>query len=295
MSKEGYPMNDSGNVSPNDETQIIETLNAELEKAEPSRRSRILEKFVLAALSSIPWVGGVLSAAESFRAEAAGVRQNSLQTQWLREHQRKIDVLWQALEEIQQRFQALGQDIDERLQSEEYLALVRKTFRIWDQADTEEKRRLLSNVITNAAGTRACSDDVIRLFLDWIELYNEVHFAVIREIYQNPASTRFDIWSGIYGEIPREDSSAADLYKFLIRDLSTGGVIRQERDTNAAGQFVRKRARHVRRGSAPTTLESAFDDTKPYVLTALGREFVHYTMNELVTRISEESSPASDV
>jgi len=92
-------MNDSGNVSPNDETQIIETLNAELEKAEPSRRSRILEKFVLAALSSIPWVGGVLSAAESFRAEAAGVRQNSLQTQWLREHQRKIDVLWQALEE----------------------------------------------------------------------------------------------------------------------------------------------------------------------------------------------------
>jgi len=42
-------------------------------------------------------------------------------------------------------------------------------------------------------------------------------------------------------------------------------------------------------------LESAFDDTKPYVLTALGREFVHYTMNELVTRISEESSPASDV
>jgi hypothetical protein len=125
------------------------------------------------------------------------------------------------------------------------------------------------------------------LFLDWIKAYNEVHFAVIKEIFENPGSTRFDIWSGLYGEIPREDSSAADLYKFLIRELSTGGVVRQERDINAVGQFVRKRPRHVRRGAAPTTLESAFEDSKPYVLTALGKEFVHYTMNELVPRIED--------
>jgi hypothetical protein len=32
-------------------------------------------------------------------------------------------------------------------------------------------------------------------------------------------------------------------------------------------------------------MESAFEDTKPYVLTELGKQFVHYTMNELVTRI----------
>jgi hypothetical protein len=166
---------------------------------------------------------------------------------------------------------------------------VRKAFRIWDESDTSEKRRLLSNVITNAAGTKACSDDVIRLFLDWIKLYNEVHFAVIREIFENPGSTRYDIWSGLYGETPREDSSAADLYKFLIRELSTGGVVRQERDVNAVGQFVRKRPRFVRRGAAPTTLESAFEDTKPYVLTALGKEFVHYTMNEIVHRITGET------
>jgi hypothetical protein len=38
--------------------------------------------------------------------------------------------------------------------------------------------------------------------------------------------------------------------------------------------------------------ESAFEDTKPYVLTELGRQFVHYTMNEVVPRIaaSAESS-----
>jgi hypothetical protein len=34
-------------------------------------------------------------------------------------------------------------------------------------------------------------------------------------------------------------------------------------------------------------MESAFEDTKPYVLTELGKQFVHYTMNEVVTRIEE--------
>lgn len=269
---------------------VIDNLRAELEKVEPSKRSRVLEKFVLAVLSTIPWIGGVLSAAESFCTEEGTFRQNHLQTQWLGEHQKKIVLLGETLNQIQHRLENIREDIDARLASEEYLGIVRKAFRVWDQADSEEKRRLLVNVVTNAAGTRACSDDVIRLFLDWIQLYNEVHFAVIREIFSNPASTRYDIWTGLYGEITREDSSAADLYKFLIRDLSTGGVIRQERDVNAAGQYVRKRAKHVRRGAGATTLESAFDDTKPYVLTAMGKEFVHYTMNELVTRLEPNTS-----
>jgi hypothetical protein len=273
---------------PSDE-HVIETLRAELEKVEPSKRSRILEKFVLAVLSSIPWVGGVLSAAESYRHEEGSVRQNSLQNRWLEEHQRKIVVLMTTLQEIQNRFENIGEDIDERLQSEEYLALVRKAFRIWDQADTEEKRRLLSNTVTNAASTRACSDDVIRLFLDWIEMYNEVHFAVIREVYKNPACTRYEIWTDLYGVTPREDSAEADLFKFLIRELSLGSVIRQPRDTNEYGQYRKKPA--VRRPGA-NLLKSAFDDKEAYVLTALGKQFVHYTMNEIVTRLEAETRGA---
>lgn len=46
--------------------------------------------------------------------------------------------------------------------------------------------------------------------------------------------------TNLYGQTPREDSAEADLFKLLIRDLSTGGVIRQERDVNQLGQFVRK-------------------------------------------------------
>ena len=282
-------MSDSSRIFPVTDTQVVENLRAEIDKADSSRKGRILEKFFLAALSSIPWVGGVLSAAETFRTEEGTTRLNNLQTQWLEEHQRKILLLGQTLQEIADRLSGLGNEIDERVQSEEYLALVRKAFRIWDEADTEEKRRLVANVLTNSASTRASGDDVIRLFLDWIKAYNEVHFAVIREIFQNPASTRYDIWTGLYGDIPREDSSSADLYKFLIRELSTGGVIRQERSVNDAGQYIRKRPRNVRRIAASGVLESAFEDTKPYVLTSLGKDFVHYTMNEIVTRLEDGS------
>ena len=276
--------------SPADENALVERLREELAKSEPSRRRRIIEKFILAVLGSIPWVGGFLSAAADYKAEEGSLRQDSLQTQWLEEHHGKIMALKQTLLEIQQRFEALGAAIDERIQSEEYLGLVRKAFRAWDNADTTEKRRYAANLVTNAAGTRVCSDDVLRLFLDWLELYHEAHFAVIQEIYKNPGSTRFDIWSDVYGEdTPREDSAEADLFKLLIRDLSTGGVIRQERDTNQLGQFVRNRPQRVRRGQASSTMESAFEDTKAYVLTELGKQFVHYTMNEVVSRIGDAS------
>lgn len=271
------------------ENAIVERLRNELAKTEPSKRRRVIEKFVLAALGSIPWVGGFLSAAADYRAEEGGLKQDSLQTQWLEEHQLKISALRVTLEEIQNRFESLGEAIDERIQSEPYLGLVRKAFRAWDEADTDEKRRYAANIVTNSAGTRVCSDDVIRLFLDWLELYHEAHFSVIREIFNNPGSTRFDIWSGIFGETPREDSAEADLFKLLIRDLSTGGVIRQARDTNEFGQFVRKRPQRTR-GPSSTTMESAFEDTKQYALTELGKQFVHYTMNEVITRIGNENT-----
>jgi len=38
-------------------------------------------------------------------------------------------------------------------------------------------------------------------------------------------------------------------------------------------------------------MESAFEDTKPYVLTGLGKQFVHYTMSEVVPRIGSDNDP----
>jgi hypothetical protein len=266
----------SDNPPSTDDRNIVDKLRLELAKSETTRGKRIIEKFLLAVLGSIPWVGGFLSAAASYKSEEETIRRDSLRTQWLEEHQKKIITLRDTLQEIQQR-------------CEEYLALVRKAFRIWDETDTQEKRRYIANIVTNAAGTRVCSDDVVRLFLDWLELYHEVHFAVIREIFKNPGATRFDIWSDLYGEIPRENSAEADLFKLMIRDLSTGGVVRQARDVNELGQFVKNRPQRTRRGSAATTIESAFEDTKPYILTEIGKQFVHYTMNEVVARLDDSN------
>jgi hypothetical protein len=266
------------------EGMSLQSVHGELTKDEPSRWERILEKFLLAAIGSIPWVGGFIVAAARIPKEEATDRKENLQTKWLEEHQKKLEKLRKTLDDISHRFKMLGTEIEERIQSEGYLALVRQTFRAWDKSETDEKRQYAANLLSNAAGPRLCSDDVLRLFISWIDLYHESHFAVIREVFKNPGATRFDIWTKLYGALPREDSAEADLFKLLIRDLSTGGVLRQARDTTEDGRFLRKQpARH--RGHASMTVESAFEDTKPYLLTELGKQFVHYTMNEIVPRI----------
>lgn len=256
----------------------------ELLQAKPSRGRRAFEKFFLAALSSIGWVGGFLSAAASLKFDESSIRRDDLQTQWLEGHHHKLAQLKQTLEEIAVRFENLGEEIEDRIQSDDYLALVQKAFRVWDRADTDEKRKYVANLVTNAAGTRICSDDVLRLFVDWLDLYHEAYLAVIREIYQRPGSTRYQIWTSIWGAIPREDSAEADLFKLLIRELSTGGVIRQEREVTVTGEYVRQPTGGARRPASPV-LETAFEQAKPYVLTSLGQQFVHYTMNEVVPRL----------
>lgn len=269
----------------------VGTIRSELAKTGSSKRERLTAKFLMAAIGSIPWVGGLISAAASLPGDEKAVRGDDLRTKWLEEHQVKLEKLRETLDYIATRFEALGQMIDDRIESPQYLAIVRQSFRAWDRMETDEKRQYIAQLLTNAAGTKLCSDDVIRLFVTWVDLYHEAHFAVIREIFREGGGiTRYEIWSRIYGDTPREDSAEADLYKLLIRDLGTGGVIRQLRETTEGGEFLRRRMGRRSR-SATATLESAFEDSKPYVLTELGRQFVHYTMNDVVARITGSGSP----
>jgi hypothetical protein len=69
----------------------------------------------------------------------------------------------------------------------------------------------------------------------------------------------------------------------LVRDLSMGGVIRQHRDTTYDGQFIAKKSAKGSKSSG--LMKSAFDNEEGYELTELGRQFVHYTMQELVPRV----------
>lgn len=122
--------------------QIIDSMRAEIEKSEASGRRRPIEKFVLAALSRIPWIGSFVTAAASLKSEEEGATELPPNALWVEEHQRKLIELARLLEEVRNRFESLASDIDERIQSESYLSLVRKAFRTWDEADTEQKRRM---------------------------------------------------------------------------------------------------------------------------------------------------------
>jgi len=267
----------------------IEKIRDEIAKSAPTNWQRAVEKFISAALGSIPWVGGFISAAADLKFQDRDAKEDNLQTRWLEEHTKKLAQLSESINYVRSRFETLGDQVEERIQSEPYLDIVRRAFRAWDRADTDEKRKFVGNLVSNASGTTLTSDDVIRLFIDWLDTYHEAHLAVIREIYQKPDSTRYEIWESINGVFPREDSAEADLFRMLIRDLSMGGVIRQERATTIDGQFLKK-PHTPHRGITSTTMESSFEDTKPYVLTELGKQFVHYTMSEVVPRIGADTA-----
>lgn len=246
-------------------------------------------RFVFAIMGSIPWVGSLMAAAAALHAEAEQARTNELMYRWVEEHEHTLKELQDTVERMVSRLEQIGPNVEERIQDEGYLGLVRYGFRIWDESHSKEKREYVRHTLTNAAGTKLCSDDVIRLFLQWLQQYSEIHFRLIRILYKNPGATRADLWWELHGEDVRENSADADLFKLLIRDLSTGSVLRQSRETTSDGRFVSRAGQRKGRGRSPV-LESAFEDSKPYELTELGSQFVHYAMNDVVPRISGTES-----
>ena len=194
----------------------------------------------------------------------------------------------QTIIEIMSRLDMHDEEIAKRVESTEYQSLLRKAFRDWAGAESEKKRVLVRNLLANAAASKLTNDDVVKLFLKWIKDYSEFHFEVIGAIYNNTGITRGQVWRKLGRAAVREDSSEADLFRLLCRDLSTGGIIRQHRETDYAGNFLAKR----RPPSAPPapkgitkTMKSAFDDEEQYELTALGEQFVHYAMTNLPPKI----------
>lgn len=266
--------------------ELISKVQNDLDEALRGEKRRKYSRFVLAALGSIPWVGGFLSASAAIDAENEQGAVNEIHRKWLEEHQQKLQELGQTLTEVIERLETFGDEIEERVESPEYLQLINKGFRTWDSADSRTKRDLVQKLLTRAGATKLCPDDLVRLFIDWIDHYHEAHFLVIKEIYIKQGITRGEIWDKIHTVRPAENSAEADLFKLLIRDLSTGGVIRQYRPTNHYGQFIKQPSRKKQKKPAGT-LKSAFDDTEPYELTQLGSQFVHYTMEEVVTRIEK--------
>jgi len=255
----------------------------------PETEKGTYARFAIAALGSVPWVGGMIAGSAALHAEREQGRINENIELWLKEHELKLQALYRALSSVAQGIDLLGEEAKQRVQEDDYLSLVKKGFRVWDSSETDDKKELIQFLLKNAAGTSVTSDDIVRLFIDWIDRYHEAHFGIIRAIYMNPGISLLGIWRemGNTDEIPRENSSSADLYRMLIHDLTTGRVLRQEREINSLGQFMKKSRRSQR---APTSdvMKSSFDNTDRYELSELGQEFVHYVLQDVVSRITVE-------
>jgi hypothetical protein len=198
--------------------------------------------------------------------------------------------------EITARLDMKDEKTAERVASPEYQSLLRKGFRDWAGTESEAKRVLVRNILSNAAGATFVSDDVIKLFLEWIKDYSELHFAVVSAIYNSGGITRGSVWEKLGRGDVREDSADADLFKLIFRDLSTGGIVRQHRETDGAGNFIQRAPliHAPERTYGPKTLKSAFDDSESYELTKLGDQFVHYAMTDLPVKIEFQGDQAGD-
>jgi len=238
----------------------------------------------------VPFAGGFFSLAAGKMSEEEQRRINEFLHHWLMMLKDEFREKETTISEIIQRVDLQDERIEQRVKSEEYQTLLKKAFRKWAGAESKTKREIIRNILANAAATDLTSDDVLSLFLDWLNDYSEFHFAVIGEVYRSPGVTRLQIWNNLGKGAPREDSAEADLYKLLIRDLSTGSVIRQFRNTDADGNFYARKNTRRPRSQGAKKLKSAFDDVEPYELTELGKQFVHYAMTDLPIKLQFDES-----
>lgn len=256
------------------------------EPPESSKAAKIARGALAVVGGAVPLVGGAFSAFVGAWSESEQEKFNRFFNDWLRMLHDELKEKQDTILQIMARIDLQDEAIAARVESKEYQSLVRKTFREWSGVESEEKRTYICNILSNAAASTISSDDVLRLYIDWINLYSEMHFQVIAAIYNNNGITRGEIWRSIGKKPVREDSADADLYKLLIRDLSTGSIIRQYRAVDYQGRFLSKNKSRSSGNAAGQPLTSAFDEVEGYQLTSLGQQFIHYAMTDLPVRIS---------
>src|SRR5579862_890853 len=240
---------------------------------------------------AIPFAGGFLSAIAGVWGEKEQERVNRFFEHWMKMMAAEMREKEKTIIEIMSRLDMHDEEISKRVESSQYQSLLRKAFRDWAGAESEEKRVLVRNLLANAAASKLASDDVVKLFLKWIKDYSEFHFEVIGAIYNNSGITRGEVWRKLGRRDVREDSAEADLFRLLFRDLTSGGIIRQHRETDYAGNFIAKRRAAPAPKGTTKVMKSAFDDGDSYELTALGEQFVHYAMTYLPPKIQFTNGP----
>lgn len=252
-----------------------------------SKGKKIAKASLDVLAGAIPYAGGLISAIKGAYQDKQQENANAFLYNWISMLQDEMKEKRQTILEIMSRLDFQDEKISDKVSSVDFQSLSKKAFREWGAAESEQKRIYIRNILSNTAAdiSETYSYDVIRMFLDWIKTYSELHFKIIEIIYNNPDGiSRFEIWNKLGRQQVREDSAEADLFRLVIRDLSTGGIIRQHREITYDGQFLKHKS-GIGKSSYSTTTESAFENTKKYELTNLGKDFVHYAISELPIKI----------
>ena len=159
--------------------------NEELEKTmteslTPGYGPRIARLAMSILGGAIPLLGGAVSGAAGAWSETEQDHFNRVAASWLELQKDEIKEIGVTIAEVLTRLDLNDENIRKRIESPEYLSLLKKSFRDWSAAESEAKRILVRNLLSNAAVNKLCADDVVRMLIQWIEDYSEMHFKVIR-------------------------------------------------------------------------------------------------------------------
>jgi hypothetical protein len=271
-------------------SQLAAQAIADLGDAERSRRDRIAEALGIAALDGIPWVGAIPAAIKAVRDEELQGVQRRIIAQWLTLHEDRLGLLARDLDWVVDRIEELGEQALRRAETPEFLQLVRKAFAGWDQADTDEKRSYYRRLLANHAAAPLTSDEVARLFIEWIGRYHEVHFRIISHVFNHRGCTKRSLGISLFGgRLPADASSAAGLFRELWRELNMGGIVRQARDIDH-GSFLKKGRKPTRGTSGSPYVDTSFDDEDEQELSELGSEFVSYVLTDRIITLDTQST-----
>ena len=96
----------------------------------------------------VPFAGGAISGVSSVWSEQEQQKINALIQAWLKLQEDEIKEIGQTMFEILARLDLNDENVAKRMESPEYLSLIKKAFRDWSAAESEEKRKLIRNLLT---------------------------------------------------------------------------------------------------------------------------------------------------
>ena len=109
---------------------------------------------VLAVIGGVvPFAGGLFSAAASTWSEHEQKKVNDFFKHWLEMLKDEIKEKEKTILEIMARVDMHDEEIGKRMESPEYQSLLKKTFREWSGAESEQKRVYIRNILANAAAS----------------------------------------------------------------------------------------------------------------------------------------------